>query len=135
MAHRNSSIYKIINKSAGMALGICWNSAWNLLECWNLPEWPLESAGMSESAGIALGIRRNDIFRQIPADSNIFHSDSVGIHRNDIFPRIPADCSESGGFHRNPWGRVKYCIVKSNGVELLRCQIYIYYDQISNVVP
>jgi hypothetical protein len=59
---------------------------------------------------MALGIRRNDIFRQIPADSNIFHSDSVGIHRNDIFRRIPADCSESAGFRRNPWGRVKYWI-------------------------
>jgi hypothetical protein len=70
---------------------------------------------MSEFAGMALGIRWNDIFRQIPANSNIFHSDSVEIHRNDIFQRILADCSESAGFHRNPWGRVKYCLIAKLG--------------------
>ncbi|KIJ91730.1 hypothetical protein K443DRAFT_14166 [Laccaria amethystina LaAM-08-1] len=46
---------------------------------------------MSESAGMALGICRNDIFQQILADSNIFCSDSVGIHWNDIFRQSQAD--------------------------------------------
>jgi hypothetical protein len=39
-----------------MAFGICWNvgicrnGPWNLLECWNLLEWPSESVGMTYSA-------------------------------------------------------------------------------------